>query len=108
MLGSRTLCFGADGEALESLRRYEIATVRRRGGGRGPPAAHLAADLDIVGPRFSKATETALPEAEAILVCPRTLLRSEPAELPQLCAHPAGTRSHTCARVSRSTQPPRT
>jgi len=60
--------FAADGEAVDSLRRYEIATVRRRGGGRGPPAAHLAADLDFVSPRAVTPVEVALPEAEAILV----------------------------------------
>lgn len=68
--GVEWTCGVADGEALESLRRYEIATVRRRGAGRGAPGAHLAADLDIVCPRFSSPTETALPEAESILVSP--------------------------------------
>jgi hypothetical protein len=58
----------AAGETVESLRRYEIATVRRRGGGRGPPAAHLAADLDFVAPRAATAAEAALLEAEVILV----------------------------------------
>ena len=53
---------------MESLRRYEIATVRRRGGGRGPPAAHLAADLDFVSPRAATPAEAALLEAEVILV----------------------------------------
>lgn len=58
---------------MDSLRRYEIATVRRRGGGRGPPAAHLAADLDFVSPRAVTPAEAALPEAEAILVRNRNM-----------------------------------
>lgn len=58
----------AEGETVDALRRYEVATVRRRGGGRAPPVAHLAADLDLVSPRAATAAEAALPEAEAILV----------------------------------------
>lgn len=65
--------FAADGETVDSLRRYEIATVRRRGGGRGPPAAHLAADLDFVSPRAVTPAEAALSEAEAILVRNRNM-----------------------------------
>lgn len=54
------------GKGLETLRRYEVAWVRRRATGRALPRAYLQADLDFLASSNKTATEAALLEAEAI------------------------------------------
>ncbi|CAK0752569.1 hypothetical protein CVIRNUC_002156 [Coccomyxa viridis] len=51
---------------MESMRRYEVAWVRRRGVGRALPKAHLQADLDIATLPGSSPSETLLADAEVI------------------------------------------
>lgn len=51
---------------LETMRRYEIAWVRRRAPGRALPRAYLQADLDFLSGSNKTAVEAALLEAEAI------------------------------------------
>ena len=57
---------------IESLRRFEIAIVRRKGVGRALPKAYLQADLDILQPPTPDTTSKMLAEAEAIKVGPAT------------------------------------
>ena len=60
---------------IESLRRFEIASVRRKGVGRALPKAYLQADLDILQPPTPDTTSKMLAEAEAIKVGPATAPR---------------------------------
>lgn len=83
--------------------------MRRRGGGRGPPAAHLAADLDFVAPRAATAAEAALLEAEVILVSPPWCFRHGQAALLSLrvpCSMPVSSSvcSHTQAGPGRTSR----
>ena len=55
------------------MRRYEVASVRRRAVGRALPRAYLQADLDLVAPPAASLTEAALAEAEVIKVGPQAL-----------------------------------
>ena len=54
------------GRGLETLRRYEVAWVRRSATGRALPQAFLQADLDFLASGNKSLPEAALLEAEAI------------------------------------------
>lgn len=54
------------GRGLETMRRYEIAWVRRSATGRALPKAFLQADLDFLASSNKSITEAALLEAEAV------------------------------------------
>ncbi len=54
------------GRGLETLRRYEVAWVRRSAMGRSLPQAFLQADLDFLASGNKSLPEAALLEAEAI------------------------------------------
>lgn len=53
---------------LDSLRRYEIATVHRRSSGRAPSRPILQADVDFLHPPGQSSADSALTEAEVIKV----------------------------------------
>ena len=69
---STALLLPAAYAGIESLRRFEIASVRRKGVGRALPKAYLQADLDILQPQTPDTTSKMLAEAEAIKVGPAT------------------------------------
>ena len=80
---------GPGGETLDAMRRYEVASVRRRAVGRALPRAYLQADLDIVSPPATSLTEAALAEAEVIKV---TLSMNRiPLYIPWCCCNDDGT-----------------
>ena len=56
----------AAGQSLETMRRFEIAWVRRKALGRALPRAYLQADLDFLSSSNKTVVEAALLEAEAI------------------------------------------
>jgi hypothetical protein len=58
----------AGGRGVETVRRYEVASVWRRSGGRALPRSHLQADLDFVAPAAGVGADHLLAEAEVIKV----------------------------------------